>query len=215
MWVDVRSPQAICVSNEENCIDGMLDKFERQDQAIEWLTTLFSRIASDDSGLSGHCSRVSSLAMQLTRSLPKADTELLDVMACASQIHDIGKLAIPRFILDKPGQLADEEVEIMRRHAAIGASLLTSFGEEPSVTEVVHHHHEWWDGTGYPDGFAGEAIPLGARIIAICDAFDAMTSDRPYRGARSASEALRELERCAGTQFDPQLVEHAIEQFGS
>lgn len=191
----------------------MHDESDSQGDALTWLATLFDHVSRDDSGLGDHCRRVSSLAMQMTRSVSGEGHELLDVMVTASRVHDIGKLAIPVMILDKPGRLTNQETMIVRRHAVIGASLLTLFGATPAVTAIVRHHHEWWNGAGYPDGLAGEAIPLGARIIAICDAFDAMTSDRPYRRARTIDEALHELEQCAGMQFDPDLVRRAAEQF--
>jgi diguanylate cyclase (GGDEF)-like protein len=123
----------------------------------------------------------------------------------AGSLHDLGKLAIPEEILRKPGPLTEPERLVLERHPQIGFRMLDSLGIEP-VAEWILHHHERWDGTGYPDRLPGPEIPLGARIIFVVDAYDAMTSDRVYRGRLSAVDALAELERCAGTQFDPEVV---------
>lgn len=128
----------------------------------------------------------------------------------AAVLHDVGKLAIPDSILQKPGPLDEEERHFMRRHTEIGERIV---GEEPSVAPVgtlVRSSHEDWDGGGYPDGLRGTEIPLGARIIAICDAYHAMVTTRTYRGAISHADAITELRRCSGTQFDPELLEPFI-----
>lgn len=122
-------------------------------------------------------------------------------------LHDVGKLAVPDIILEKPGQLTEFERAVVRRHPAVGETLLAGFPLPRPVMEVVRHHHERWDGTGYPDGLAGVQIPLLARIASVVDAYDAMTTPRPYRPVPlSPSQAVAELHRCAGTQFDPYLV---------
>ncbi len=128
-------------------------------------------------------------------------------IALGAFFHDIGKLAIDEDLLNKPGLLTPEEYAIIKRHPAHGADILTSFTSLPDVALLAYQHHERWDGEGYPDRLAGEAISLGARMIAIADAFDAMTSNRSYQVRRSPQEALEELQRCAGTQFDPLLVD--------
>ncbi len=130
----------------------------------------------------------------------------LDELLRAAELHDVGKLGIPDTILDKPGPLNEEEWTLMRRHSAIGERILNADPVMQRVARLVRAGHERWDGTGYPDGLAGSSIPLGARIIAVCDALDAMTSDRCYQASRPLPEALAELRRCAGTQFDPQVV---------
>jgi HD-GYP domain-containing protein (c-di-GMP phosphodiesterase class II) len=123
----------------------------------------------------------------------------------AGSLHDLGKLAIPEEILRKPGPLSDSERLVLRRHAQIGFRMLRSLGVEPVSTWVLHHH-ERWDGRGYPHGLGGEDIPLGSRILFVADAYDAMTSDRVYQSHLGHEDAVAELERCAGSQFDPQVV---------
>jgi HD-GYP domain-containing protein (c-di-GMP phosphodiesterase class II) len=121
-------------------------------------------------------------------------------------LHDVGKLAVDPHILDWPGPLDDRQRERMRRHTIEGEELLAGIAGLEHLAPAVRATHEAWDGSGYPDGLAGDEIPLGARVIAVCDAFDAMTSDRPYRPRMPVEEALDELGRCAGTQFDPAVV---------
>jgi diguanylate cyclase (GGDEF)-like protein len=124
----------------------------------------------------------------------------------AAELHDIGKVAVPRAILDKPGRLDAEEWAFIARHTLIGERILGAAIALRPVARLVRSSHERWDGNGYPDGLAGEEIPLGARIVTACDAYDAMTSDRPYQASLDPAEALEELRRCAGTQFDPDVV---------
>jgi diguanylate cyclase (GGDEF)-like protein/putative nucleotidyltransferase with HDIG domain len=125
----------------------------------------------------------------------------------AAQLHDIGKIAIPDAILDKPGRLDEQEWGFIRRHTVVGERILNAAPALAEVAAIVRSSHEHYDGKGYPDSLAGTAIPLGSRIIAVCDAFDAMTANRTYRLAMSPADALAELERCSGTQFDPQIVD--------
>jgi HD-GYP domain-containing protein (c-di-GMP phosphodiesterase class II) len=125
----------------------------------------------------------------------------------AAELHDVGKAAIPDAILDKPGALDLKEWDFISRHTLIGERIIRAAPALAHVAELVRASHERFDGTGYPDALCGEEIPLGARIIAVCDAFDAMVSVRVYRRTVSSQEAVEELRRCAGTQFDPQVVE--------
>ena len=124
----------------------------------------------------------------------------------AAELHDVGKMAIPDEILQKPGPLTQDEWAFVRRHPLVGERILSVAPALLPVAKIVRSCHERWDGSGYPDGVAGEEIPLGARIVAVCDAFDAMINPRPYRAARSVEEALQELRACSGTQFDPTVV---------
>jgi HD-GYP domain-containing protein (c-di-GMP phosphodiesterase class II) len=138
------------------------------------------------------------------------EPEELDEVARAAELHDLGKIALPDTILDKPGPLSEAEWEFMRRHTIVAERILLAAPALRPVARLVRSSHERWDGSGYPDELAGEQIPLGARVVAVCDAFDAMISDRPYRQALSDEEALAELRACAGTQFDAEVVEAFI-----
>jgi diguanylate cyclase (GGDEF)-like protein len=151
-----------------------------------------------------HSQRVAQLAVRIAirLGLSREDIELTRL---AANLHDLGKLALPEELLRKPGPLTEPERMVVERHPQIGFRMLDSLGIDP-VAEWVLHHHERWDGRGYPDGLRGRDIPLGARIIFVADAYDAMTSDRLYRARRSPAAALAELCECAGTQFDPQIV---------
>jgi two-component system, cell cycle response regulator len=153
-----------------------------------------------------HLEGVAELAMQVGRELGMPGEEL-DELARAAELHDIGKVAIPDEILEKRGPLDDHEWSFIRRHTIIGERILMAAPALRPVAKLVRSTHERFDGRGYPDGMLGEEIPLGSRVVAVCDAFDAMTADRSYRGARTEEQALEELLACAGTQFDPKVVE--------
>jgi two-component system, cell cycle response regulator len=157
---------------------------------------------------------IGELALRVGREL-RMDAESLDELARAAELHDVGKMAIPSEILNKPGPLDETDWSFVRRHTIIGERILMAAPALRAVAGLVRSSHERWDGDGYPDRLAGEDIPLGARVVAVCDAFHAMTSDRPHRGPMTAEEALEELRRCAGTQFDPAIVkafERVLEQ---
>jgi diguanylate cyclase (GGDEF)-like protein len=155
--------------------------------------------------LNGHSGKVRELVEPVAHELRLPEDQLQPIRH-AAELHDIGKVAIPDAIISKPGPLDASEWEFMRRHTIIGQRIVGAAPALSFVAELVRSSHESWDGNGYPDGLAREEIPIGARIICVCDAYDAMTSDRPYRLARSAQEALAELRRCSGTQFDPAVV---------
>jgi diguanylate cyclase (GGDEF)-like protein len=161
-------------------------------------------------GLQDHTSEVSRLAVSVGRRL-ELDTEQLDELARAADLHDIGKVGMPDAILQKPDALDGEEWDLVRQHTLIGERILSAAPALRPVARIVRSSHERWDGAGYPDGLAGAAIPLGARIVAVCDAYDAMISDRCYRPGRSAAGAREELLREAGRQFDPDVVAAALE----
>jgi diguanylate cyclase (GGDEF)-like protein/putative nucleotidyltransferase with HDIG domain len=157
-----------------------------------------------------HSQRVAELAARTARRLGLPDEEV-ELTRLAGSLHDLGKLAIPEEILRKPGPLTEPERIVLERHPQIGFRMLESLGVDP-VADWVLHHHERWDGSGYPDGLSGELIPLGARIIFVADAYDAMISERVYRRRVSPEEAIAELDRCAGTQFDPNVVAALAEE---
>jgi two-component system cell cycle response regulator len=159
-----------------------------------------------DSALGKHLAGVADLAEAVGRRL-RIPVEQLETIRHAAELHDIGKVAIPEEILAKPGALTEDEWEFVRRHTLIGERILDAAPALGQAAKLVRSTHERFDGTGYPDRLTGEQIPLGARIIAVCDAFDAMTSERAYASALTIEEGLRELFRCAGTQFDPEVVE--------
>jgi diguanylate cyclase (GGDEF)-like protein len=153
-----------------------------------------------------HLREVAALAVRVAARLGLAP-EARAPVAHAAELHDIGKVAVPDAILHKPGRLDDEEWRVMRQHTLVGERILRASPALDAAATLVRSSHERWDGTGYPDGLAGEEIPLGARVIAVCDAYDAMRSHRAYDGARDMDDVLEELERCAGSQFDPAVVE--------
>ena len=146
-------------------------------------------------------------SVAVTLGLDAVETERV---AMAAVLHDIGKVAIPDRILHKPTALDPEEWALMREHPVIGERILRAIPGMGAVARIVRHEHERFDGRGYPDGLAGREIPIGSRIILACDAYSAMTTDRPYRAAMSRRAALEELYRCAGTQFDPQVTEALV-----
>jgi len=154
-----------------------------------------------------HTRRVQDRAVNLAREMGVEDEGEIQAIKAASLLHDIGKLAIPEHILNKPGRLTPAEYEIMKRHAAIGADILSVIGFPFAVAPIVRSHHENWDGSGYPDGIAGENIPVGSRILAVVDCFDALTSDRPYRPKLEDPEALQIISDRRGTMYDPRVVD--------
>jgi diguanylate cyclase (GGDEF)-like protein len=174
--------------------------------------SLAKAVDARDAYTGSHSERVGDLAARIGHRLG-LDEAQIELTRLAASLHDLGKLAIPEEVLRKPGVLSESERLVLERHPQIGFRMLESLGVEP-IADWVLHHHERWDGTGYPDGLRGEEIPLGARIIFVADAFDAMTSERVYRDPLSERDALAELERCAGTQFDPAIVEAFSAELG-
>lgn len=177
-------------------------KRSRRERAHE---VLLQALHEREPDLRGHNHGVAELAVEVGRRLG-LDAPALELLERSAQLHDIGKIAVPDQILHKPGPLSDDEWAFVRQHTLVGQRILAVSPALRPIGEVVRSTHERWDGTGYPDGLAGEQIPLAARIIAVCDAYDAMTSARPYREALDSSTALIELHRCAGSQFDPTVV---------
>jgi len=169
------------------------------------LLALSRAIEARDPHSSGHAMRVGVMAEVVAARLGWDDDDV-DVLRMGAALHDIGKLAVPERILRKPGPLDEDELAEMRRHPEEGARMVARHSSLQLVVPAVLYHHERWDGSGYPVGVEGEAIPAEARVLAVVDAFDAMTTDRSYRRALSEAAAVAELERCAGTQFDPEIV---------
>jgi len=161
-------------------------------------------IESKDQYTHGHCSRVAEYSTTLARHLG-FDEDTLQWFRMGAYLHDVGKTAVPNHILNKPGPLTPFEAEVIRSHTTAGEAIVAGLEFPWDITPIVRSHHERWDGTGYPDGLCGAAIPLGARILCVADVFDALTSARPYRPALSTDEALALMERSAGTQLDPHV----------
>ena len=169
------------------------------------LAVLVNVIEAKDPYTRGHSESVARLAVEVARRLG-FEGKALEEMHCAALLHDIGKIGVPDSVLRKPGKLLPEEFAVIKRHSQIGSALLSYVPELSHIAPIIRQHHERMDGSGYPDGHAGEDISLAARIIGVVDAFDAMTSTRPYREPVAPLCAVAELYRCAGTQFDPQVV---------
>ena len=169
------------------------------------LLSLVTTIEARDPYTRDHSQRVTQWAVRIAQRMGLSQEEL-DMLRFAGYLHDIGKIGIRDSILMKPAHLTEEEMSIIRTHPIIGERIVKPLGLLPLERSVIRHHHERWDGTGYPDGLEGKKIPLPARILAVADGFDAMTSDRVYRRGRPSGEALSEIERLAGTQFDREVV---------
>jgi diguanylate cyclase (GGDEF)-like protein/putative nucleotidyltransferase with HDIG domain len=182
---------------------GLGDAPDR-DARLKAAASLAHAVDARDAYTGRHSYVVAELSARVADLLGLAAEEV-ELVRLAGSLHDLGKLAIPEEILRKPGPLSESELLVLRRHPQIGYRMLRSLGVEPVSTWVLHHH-ERWDGRGYPHGLGGEEIPLGSRILFVADAYDAMTSDRIYQEHVAHEEAVAELERCAGTQFDPQVV---------
>ncbi len=174
---------------------------------LSTVETLATAIDAKDEVTHGHIRRVQVAALALARELGITDDNTLQAIEAAALLHDTGKIAVPEHILNKPGKLTPAEFEKMKLHAPIGAEILSAIDFPYPVVPIVRHHHENWDGTGYPDRIAGQAIPIGARILSVVDCFDALTSDRPYRRRMSDADALAILRERRGTMYDPAIVD--------
>jgi len=169
------------------------------------IDALVSAAGLRDRTAEGHSQRVCRYCNAIGRAIGLVGDELANLKHAAS-LHDIGKVAVSRKILNKLGKLTDEEFAVMKMHSTLAIRILEKVEGLQDAAPLVKHHHERYDGKGYPDGLAGETIPLGSRIIAVAEAFDILTSDVPWRDAMNQDSAMAELEACAGTQFDPALV---------
>jgi putative nucleotidyltransferase with HDIG domain len=181
-------------------------ELEAQSRALSIIYALAATVDAKDHYTYGHSKKVSEYAIALVEAmgLPK---DKVDVMRAAGLLHDIGKVGIPDSTLNKKGTLTDKEWELVRDHPKLGVEILRHVVDLVNCLPVILHHHEHYDGSGYPAGLKADNIPLESRILSIADAFDAITSPRPYRKQLSSQEAIEEIKRCAGTQFDPKLVE--------
>jgi putative nucleotidyltransferase with HDIG domain len=178
---------------------------------VATIEALAQTIDAKDQVTHDHIRRVQDNSVRLARELGVTDEGEIQALKAASLLHDVGKISVPEHILNKPGRLTAPELEIMRRHAPVGADILSVIGFPYPVVPIVRHHHENWDGSGYPDGLAGEAIPIGARILMVVDCFDALTSDRPYRPRFEPAAALQVLTDRRGTMYDPRVVDGFLE----
>jgi putative two-component system response regulator len=174
------------------------------------LTSFAQAMEKRDYGTYGHCRRVSQIACLIAAALDLGDEERTSLKA-ASMLHDIGKIGISDFVLGKAGVLTTDEWSLIKHHPEKGVEILRPIKQFSPILPSILHHHENYDGSGYPHGLAGKEIPLISRIIAIADAYDAMYSDRPYRSAGDRDRVLGELIRCAGSQFDPEIVRAFVE----
>jgi putative nucleotidyltransferase with HDIG domain len=172
---------------------------------LETVTSLAYAIDAKDHYTQGHSQKVSAYAALLAEAIGMSEVEVEEIRLGAV-LHDVGKVGIPEQILNKSGPLNPEEWENMKSHVTYGARLLEPLEPLARIRQMVLHHHEFFDGSGYPNALAGQNIPLGARILTIADSYDTITSDRSYKKGRTAEEALSELERCANSQFDPELI---------
>jgi putative nucleotidyltransferase with HDIG domain len=169
--------------------------------------TLAAAIDAKDQVTHGHIRRVQNYAVALAKAVGVKDELQVRAIQAAAVLHDTGKIAVPEAILNKPGPLDPDEFAIMKQHAAVGADIISSIRFPYPVEPIVRHHHENWDGTGYPEGLRGTEIPIGARILAVVDCFDALTSDRPYRKRMSDADALAIVSERRGRMYDPLIVD--------
>lgn len=179
------------------------------DVVLECIRSIIVSLEEKDSYTYGHSIRLAEYAVMLATEMGLSEEEIREAELSAL-LHDVGKIGIPDSVLLKPARLTRAEFEIMKTHPVRSARIVEKISSLHHLLPGIKHHHERWDGLGYPDGLKGEEIPLYARLILVVDTFDAMTSTRPYRLALDKEVAIAELQRCAGTQFDTELVEHFI-----
>jgi putative nucleotidyltransferase with HDIG domain len=178
---------------------------ELEEAYLQAVLSLANAMEVRDSYTGGHSQRLAQWAGAVARQLGCSEEEI-QAVHWAALLHDIGKIGVPDAILKKPGELTDEEWEVMKQHPELGAQIVAPVKNLKQVAPLIRYHQEEYIGTGYPYGLRKEEIPLGARILAVVDAYSAITDERVYRKGRSHAEALAEMQRCAGTQFDPQVV---------
>ncbi len=196
--------QAALAMRNRDLVDDLRTLF------LSTVQALMAAVEAKDPYTCGHSRRVGEMARR-TATAMRLDSRLIEEVHIAAVVHDVGKIAVDTDILRKPGQLTETEWRLVRQHPDRGAGIIGCVPPLQGLIGAVRHHHERLDGQGYPLGLAGDDIPLGARIIAVCDAYDAMTSARPYRATRSPQEAVQELTNCAGRQFDPETTARLLE----
>ena len=179
--------------------------FQRLESVQSILAALANAVEAKDPSTQHHCNRMAALALGLARS-SGIGADALEAVGYGAVLHDVGKIGVPEHVLLKPGPLDEEDWAHMREHPGIGATIVEPLQLGKLVAPIVRSHHERWDGGGYPDGLRGDQIPVGARIVAVVDAYDAITQERPYRKARSSDDAREEIIAGAGSQFDSELA---------
>lgn len=177
-----------------------------KEQMLSTIRALASAVDAKDHYTHDHSSRVAAYCVAMAERMGVADAERLHRIELAGLLHDIGKIGVPDGILNKRGRLTEEEMTVVRAHVVIGARIVGCVPDLGEVSKAILHHHERYDGAGYPEGLAGERIPFASRLIAVADTYDSLTTDRPYRAGAPASTALAELTRCSGRDFDPKMV---------
>jgi len=182
---------------------------DQQAMFLGVLQALTAAIDAKDRYTCGHSERVATLAVELGRRVGLSEEEV-ERLRISGLVHDIGKIGVPEAVLTKPGRLTDDEFDQIKQHPEIGVRILRDLPQLADVLPGVLHHHERWDGNGYPHGLSGEGIPLFARLLALADSFDAMSSSRTYRSAMPRTAVLEEVQACAGTQFDPALAREFV-----
>ncbi|MDO8587463.1 MAG: HD-GYP domain-containing protein [Armatimonadota bacterium] len=188
-------------------------KGPNEDVYQQTVHALVAATGERDDHAQGHSERVTAYCMAIAKHLD-LDEDTVRNLRYAAGLHDVGKIGISRNILNKLGKLTDEEFEIMRMHSLIAVRILEKVDGLKDALPMIRHHHERFDGGGYPDGLAGEAIPIGSRIISVAEAYDILTSDVPWRNAMGEHAALAEIDRCGETQFDPAVVKALITAVG-
>ncbi len=199
------SPHAARLSQQVRILERRLRRAHH-----DGVMALITAVEAKDPHSEQHAYHVAAYAERLGNRLHLSPSKL-EIVVIAALLHDIGKIGVPDAVLTKPGPLTAEEYGLVKLHSAIGETILKPVGFLEPARTLVRHHHEWYDGRGYPDGLAGDRIPLGARILQVADSIDAMVTPRSYKSGRCADEVIAELVRCRGTQFDPAIADLAID----
>jgi len=192
----------------------LLSRFKKKELYHDIIESLVAALEAKDNYTSGHSERVALMTYELSKGLGIKGVALENI-DIAAHLHDIGKIGVPDKVLNKNGKLLPHEWEYIKMHPKIGFDILSKSDRLRFISKIVLHHHERWDGKGYPQGLSGITIPLGSRIIAVCDSIDAMTSDRPYRKAMSFEECINEIIINIGLMFDPVIVQYIVDNMNT